>query len=675
MQSESDGVNHLANETSPYLVQHSHNPVDWYPWSSEAFHKAVREDKPIFLSIGYSSCHWCHVMAHESFENAEIAKFLNENYVSIKVDREERPEIDHIYMQAVQALTGRGGWPLSVFLTPDGRPFFGGTYFPPENRQGMPGFAYILTVLKQAYTEKRDEILAQTRELQSALSNVREEKVSGLPGSDTLDKAYHKAFADFDLKYGGFAGAPKFPEPIAMEFLLTVSHRKMDRRALDAVELTLDRMARGGIYDHVGGGFHRYSTDNMWRVPHFEKMLYDNALLSRLYLRAYQLFHKERYKAVTCETLGFFLRDMRSPEGGFYGALDADIEAMEGKYYLWSMKEIEQAVGETDIKKVSSYFNVTSAGNFERSNVLYISPETNQDELLAGVKDKMFAIRQKRPMPGKDEKIIASWNGIMLSSLSEAAAVLGRKDYLLAAISCADFVTGTLIKDGKISHTYKDGKAAANSYLEDYACLIRGLLDLHAASLSFKWLELAVNLADVMIAEFLDKSDGLLYDIPQAGEQFFMRPHNVIDGATPSGYSEAVRVLQYLYDITENPDYHTIAESGLASLKSQIASFPRGFANWLCALDFHLSQPLEIVVAGKSGSEESANAVNSIYKFFLPNKVVAANDAVAGSASRYKLLENKHMLNGRTTVYVCRGRTCGAPVTDMRDLLTNLKNG
>jgi len=614
-------------------------------------------------------------MAHESFENAEIAKYLNENYVSIKVDREERPEIDHIYMQAVQALTGRGGWPLSVFLTPDGRPFFGGTYFPPENRQGMPGFAYILKVLKQAYTEKRDEILVQASELRSALSNVREEKASGLPGNGMLDDAYHKAVADIDLQNGGFAGAPKFPEPIAIEFLLTVSHRKMDGVGLDAVELTLDRMARGGIYDHVGGGFHRYSTDNMWRVPHFEKMLYDNALLSRLYLHAYQLFHKERFKAVTCETLEFLLRDMRSPEGGFYGALDADSEGIEGKYYLWSMKEIEQAVGETDIGKVSSYFNVTSAGNFEQSNILYISPETNQDELLAGVKDKMYAIRQKRPMPGKDEKIIASWNGIMLSALSEAAAVLGRNDYLKAAISCAHFITRALINGGKISHTYKDGKAAANTYLEDYACIIRGLLDLHAASLSIKWLNLAVDLADVMIAKFLDKSKGFLYDIPQEGEQFFMRPHNIIDGATPAGYSEAIRVLLYLYDVTENPDYHTIAENGLASVKSRMASFPRGFANWLCALDFYLSRPLEIVVAGESGSEESANAVNAINKFFLPNKVVAANDAVTRSVSRYKLLENKHMLNGRTTVYVCRDRTCGAPVTDMRGLLAELKNG
>jgi uncharacterized protein len=675
MQNSEPRMNHLAKETSPYLLHHATNPVDWYPWGKEAFDRAVNEDKPVLLSIGYSSCHWCHVMAHESFENQEIAKLLNDNFISIKVDREERPEIDHIYMEAVQAMTGRGGWPLTVFLVPDGRPFFGGTYFPPSNRQGMPGFAYILMAMKQAYSENRVEILEQTAELQSALAGVRREHLSEVPGKSVIDDAYAGAVAELDRANGGFGTAPKFPEPLALEFLLRVAHGKTDRRVLEILELTLDRMSRGGIYDHVGGGFHRYSTDNMWRVPHFEKMLYDNALLIGLYLHAYQALHHEWYKAVVCETIDFLAREMKSAEGGFYTALDADSEGIEGKYYLWSKDEIAEAVGKDDLEKVSNYFNVTQRGNFEGSNILYAVGEAQRDEgLPAGTRQKLFEVRQKRVRPFLDRKIIASWNGMMLSSLSEAAAVLGRQDYLQTSLVCAHFIAENLMNEGKLEHVYKDGKRTSNGYLEDYACVIQGFLDLHAVSAEVKWLQLAVDLTNTMVAQFLNVTDGLLYDVPQGSEPLFVRPRNVVDGATPSGSSQAARVLLQLHTLTGDARFLEIAEHCLAYVQKQMTSFPRGFANWLCALNYYLSPQVEIAVIGDPADESTREAIAAVYSVYLPGKVVAAGTGRKEMGLDIELLENRDMVQGNTTVYVCRNRTCGTPITDIGKLVSELKN-
>jgi uncharacterized protein len=668
-------MNHLVNETSPYLVQHATNPVDWYPWGKEAFDRAINEDKPVFLSIGYSSCHWCHVMAHESFENHEIAKLLNDNFVSIKVDREERPEIDHIYMEAVQAMTGRGGWPLTVFLVPDGRPFFGGTYFPPSNRQGLPGLAYILMAMKQAYSENRSDILEQTAELQSALSAVRGEPASEVQGKSVIDEAYVNLVAEFDQTNGGLGTAPKFPESLAMEFLLRVAHGKSDRRVLNIMELTLDRMSRGGIYDHVGGGFHRYSTDNMWHIPHFEKMLYDNAQLTGLYLHAFQALHHQWYKTIVCETIDFLVREMRSPEGGFYTALDADSEGVEGKYYLWSKDEIAEAVGNNDLEKVSSYFNVTQSGNFEGRNILYIGSDVWRDVKLSAVaKHELFDIRQKRVRPFLDRKIIASWNGMALSSLSEAAAVLGREDYLETARACGNFIEGTLVKERKLSHVYKDGKCASNSYLEDYACVVQGFLDLHAASADGKWLRLAVGLTEQMVEQFLNTADGLLYDVPHDSEQFFVRPRNVVDGAAPSGGSQAARVLLYLHALTGDDRFREIAGHYMAHVQKQMASFPRGFANWLCALNYYLSPQVEIAVVGDPAGQKTREAIAGVYGVYLPDKVVVVGMGQNEMNAGIKLLENRDAIGGNTTVYVCRNGTCRAPITDIGDLVSHLKN-
>lgn len=671
MESEKKTLNRLAGESSPYLIQHAGNPVDWYPWGEEAFVRAKKEDKPVFLSIGYSACHWCHVMAHESFENGDVAAYLNDNFVSVKVDREERPDVDHIYMQAVQALSGRGGWPLSVFLTPEGKPFFGGTYFPPENRQGMPGFSYMLRIMKQAYRESRGEILEQTQELQAALARADSDNSGAEPTIELLDKACAGMLADVDQQYGGFGTAPKFPEPMAMEFLLRSYGRRKDRVLLGAVELTLEKMARGGIYDQLGGGFHRYSTDNMWRVPHFEKMLYDNALLSSLYLHMYQATQKKWCGDIACESLDFLLREMRSPQGGFYGTLDADSEGVEGKYYLWSKAEIEAAVGPEHSEKVSKYYNATAEGNFEGSNILYISGAV--DDTVEKLKGKLLTARDARPRPRRDEKIIASWNGMAISSLAEAAAVFGRVDYLRAAEACADFVTGTMLTDGRVVHTWKDGKPGPAGFLEDYACLINGLLDLHAVTFSARQLDLAVRLADKMLELFLDREKGVLYDNANAGELLFIRPRNLVDGATPAGNSAAARALLYLGNITGNKNYPGLARQALLSLQKQMEAFPRGVANWLCAADFLLSSPLEIVICGMRQAEESEKAVHAVFSSYLPNKIVVGNESGSQSEIQIELLRDRGPISGHMAAYVCHMGTCQPPITDAGQLLSELK--
>jgi uncharacterized protein len=657
MENKKRKLNHLAGQASPYLLQHADNPVDWYPWGEEAFERAKKEDKPVFLSIGYSACHWCHVMAHESFENQEIADYINANFISIKVDREERPDVDHIYMQAVQAMTGRGGWPLSVFLAPDGKPFFGGTYFPPENSHGMPGFTYILGAMKQAYAENKLDIQQQAQELQAALS-VAPDSIAMAPTAEILDQAYGKICAEIDCTYGGFGTAPKFPEPMAMEFLLRMYKRNNDKKALEAVELALEKMAAGGVYDQLGGGFHRYSTDNMWRVPHFEKMLYDNALLSSLYVHAYQSTKKEVYATIACATLDFLLREMRAPGGGFYSALDADSEGIEGKYYLWSRAEIERAVGVETADRVCEYYHVTAKGNFEGSNVLYAA---DPDEgLPIDVKKAMLAARENRVKPGRDEKVIASWNGMVISSLAEAGAACGRSDFIEAANSCASFVTDVMMRQGRLVHTFKDGTAGPNGFLEDYACVIQALLDLHAVTLSIKWLDLAVKLANDVIDLFLDKTDGFLYDCARDSEKLFLRPRNIVDGATPCGSSATVRAFQYLASAAGDQSYEKVAEKAFESVQKQMAAFPRGFGNWLCALDLSLSTPLEIVIFGGNDKEESRKAVNLVCSHYLPNKVMVGSST--GGQHRISLLENRSAIDGHTTTYICLNKTCRQPI-------------
>ncbi|MGA2367636.1 MAG: thioredoxin domain-containing protein [Dehalococcoidia bacterium] len=669
-------LNHLAGESSPYLLQHVKNPVDWYPWGDAAFNKARKEGRPIFLSIGYSSCHWCHVMAHESFENEEIAKFLNDNFVSIKVDREERPEIDHIYMQAVQALTGRGGWPLSIFLTPEGIPFFGGTYFPPENRHGLLGFSYILKVMAQAYSHDKAEIEQHGAELQAALKQTPGPITTEILTTELLDKAYEKLSLDFDHDNGGLGDAPKFPEATVMEFLLCTAARKKDKQILEMVELTLRKMASGGIYDQLEGGFHRYSTDNQWRIPHFEKMLYDNAQLGSLYLHAYQVTHNELYQKIACETLDYLIRELRSKNGGFYSSQDADSEGLEGKYYTWNRDEINKIVGNEDAEKISRYYGVTEAGNFEGRNVLYLTGQTAIDkDFLAVVKAEMSKVRQQRVRPNMDDKIIASWSGLAIRSLCEAAATLERKDYLEAAELCADFITSKMMRNGKLSHTDSGGKAGTQGYLEDYALVILGLLDLQAVSFSTKYLNLAISLSDAMVAEFASNSDGLLYDTTNVSEKLFVRPRNLLDSPMPSGNSAAIRALIYVSALTGDLSYKKIAEHSLRGMQEQMGSFPRGFANWLCTLDFYLSAGLELVIAGRREAGESNKFVHTIYSEYLPNKVICAYDPTRDTVDhKIELLNDRAMAGGKTTVYICEQSTCLAPISDIKELSLRLRD-
>jgi uncharacterized protein YyaL (SSP411 family) len=590
MENEKRGINRLAAESSPYLLQHSGNPVDWYPWCGEAFERAVKEDKPVFLSIGYSACHWCHVMAHESFEDSGTADYLNGNYISIKVDREERPDIDHVYMRAVEAMTGRGGWPLSVFLTPAGKPFFGGTYFPPQNSHGMPGFTYVLRTVKQAYNEKRLDIIQQADELQAMLSAPPGAEKDVIDGAVLLDHACRRLLEEFDNVNGGFGAAPKFPEPMALEFLLRMQARNPSTS--DMLELALDRMARGGIYDQVGGGFHRYSTDNVWRIPHFEKMLYDNAQLSSLYLHAFQASGRPQHKRIVCQTLDYLLGEMRSPEGAFYSSQDADSDGVEGKYYVWTRGEFEKVLGRGPAQQVGAYYGVTAEGNFEGSNVLTVAHNAGplSGGLLDEARGKLREARRQRYGLTRDDKILASWNGLAISCLAESSVAFDRADYLQAAEKCAAFVTSAMCGSGALHHTYRDGRAGSMGYLEDYACVMRGLLDLGAVAPRAGYLDSAVSLADDMLSRFTDGSDGLLYDSAAGDKNIFMRSRNLVDGAVPSGNSAAVDALLRLHAVTGNKTYKGVAEKTLMRMRWQMAGFPRGSANWLLAMDYYLAK-------------------------------------------------------------------------------------
>src|SRR5262245_44621287 len=515
--------NQLIHETSPYLLQHAHNPVEWYPWSEEAFERARKEDKPILLSIGYSACHWCHVMEHESFENEAIATLMNDNFVNIKVDREERPDVDQVYMNAVQAMTGSGGWPMTVFLLPTGEPFYGGTYFPPEDRYGRPGFPRLLMGIAEAYKSKRQDVVGNAQQLRQHL-NQRIQSSSDFEALNlaVLDQATKAFTARFDFREGGFGGAPKFPPSMAIDFLLRYHYRTGDAQALEMATVTLDKMAYGGLYDQVGGGFHRYSTDDRWLVPHFEKMLYDNALLARAYLDAYRLTGNALYRRITEEVLDFITREMRDPNGGFYSTQDADSEGVEGKFYVWELPEFQTVVG-SDAELLARYFDVTDYGNWEHRNILNVSrlpnlfcklekiSEEDLQNKIAAARKRLYAEREKRIRPGRDEKILTDWNGLALRAFADAAAYLGRDDYRQVAEANADFIFGTLWDGKRLLHSFKDGRARFNAYLDDYANVADGLLSLYQLTFDDRWLTRAEALADHMIDQFWDAGDGGFY--------------------------------------------------------------------------------------------------------------------------------------------------------------------
>ncbi len=682
--------NRLINETSPYLLQHANNPVDWYPWGEEALERARSEDKPILLSIGYSACHWCHVMERESFENETIAGLMNDNFVSIKVDREERPDLDQVYMQAVQMLTGSGGWPMTVFLTPEGKPFYGGTYFPPEDRQGMPGFPRLLTSIAETYSTNRGEIDRVTKQLTTQMSQSNQvSQGTSILTVDILHKAYSSLATNFDYQNGGFGNAPKFPQPMTPEFLLRYYHHGYNPRALELVELTLEKMAYGGIYDQIGGGFHRYSTDAYWLVPHFEKMLYDNALLARLYLHTYLITGRALYRRVVEETLDYVLREMTDSFGGFYSAQDADSEGVEGKFFVWSPDEINSVMGDADGEVFAGYYGVTGAGNFEGKNILNIRQDPEEfaetkgltadqlgDIINRGSK-ALLEVREQRIHPMRDDKVLASWNGLMLRSFAEAAAALGRPDYLAVAIKHAEFLAGSMKSGGRLLRTYRDGQAKLLGYLEDYSFVIDGLLALYEATFDLRWLDGAVTLADSMIELFGDEGIGGFYDPGSDHETLVVRPRDVFDNAQPCGGSVASDVLLRLAVFTGNNDYSAKATVPLRSLHQAMSQSPGGTGHWLSALDFYVSPPKEIAVIGPRDDPTTQALLDTVFHRFLPNKVVMGVEtplipADDNSEADIPLLAGRGMVGGLPSAYVCQNYACQLPVTDPAGLAEQL---
>jgi uncharacterized protein YyaL (SSP411 family) len=680
-------ANRLANETSPYLLQHKDNPVDWYPWGEEALKRAREEDKPVLLSVGYSACHWCHVMERESFEDDETARMMNENFVNIKVDREERPDIDSIYMAAVQALTRHGGWPMTVFLTPDGAPFYGGTYFPPIPSRGMPSFQQLLLSVVDAYVNRREEVLQNAQAvrdyLQASTAAVTPEAETS--GTELLDRAAGVLLSQLDRRFGGFGGAPKFPQAMNLEVLLRHHHRTGERSALDGVELTCRQMANGGIYDQLGGGFSRYSVDGYWLVPHFEKMLYDNALLSGLYLETYQATGDAFYRRIAEETLDYVLRDMTSEEGGFYSAEDADSEGEEGKFYVWTPDELEAALDPDEARLAARYWDVTERGNFEGKNILHVArpPEAVADEFglspeelwarIAGIRAKLFAVREERVRPGRDEKILAAWNGLMLRSFALAACVTGREDYREAAIENATFIVEKLIEDGRIHRSYKDGRARFNGYLEDYAMVADGLVALYEATFETRWLVEADALLDAVSELFWDEEKRAFYDTPADHEELVTRPRDVYDNAAPSGTSVATEVLLKLALFLDRSDYRQRAEDVLDELAGGMEKVPSGFGRLLCALDLSIAETREVAIVGDPEAQDTRVLLETVYAGYLPNKIVVGrgpDDDEAGGL--IPLLAQRPARDGKATAYVCVHYACQTPTTDPEELSRQL---
>ncbi len=652
-------ANRLANETSPYLLQHKDNPVDWYPWGDEALSQARELDRPILLSIGYSACHWCHVMERESFENDEIAALMNENFVCIKVDREERPDVDAIYMEAVQAMTGHGGWPLTAFCDPDGVPFYTGTYFPPEQRQGMPSFPMVLEAITQSWSTQRDQIRDAAERIRNQLATSSQIDPASEPIPDgLLDAAVEQFRSTADMRNGGFGSAPKFPPASALEFLLA-------RGDTEVVELTLDRMAAGGINDQIGGGFARYSVDPVWLVPHFEKMLYDNALLARVYLHGYQALGHSRWRQTAERTLDWMLAEMRGDEGGFYSALDADSEGVEGKFYVWSAAEIREILG-AEAEAVIDYYGVTEDGNFEGANILYLA-QGFDSEPPAGIDDSrgaLYEVRSRRVWPGLDDKRLLAWNALAIAALADAGAVLGRDDYLDAARSAAEFIWDSMRDDnGNLLRTWKDGEAKLNAYLEDHAFLVEALLALYESTFEQRWFDAARETADRMIARFADPERGGFFMTSDDHEELITRRKDLDDHPIPSGNSSAAYGLLRLEALTGEASYGDHARSVFALYARVAARHPAAVAHLLRAIDFDQASVREValVAPGDGGPETLAELAAVVRAELRPHVVLAGG--IEGATSPELMLE-RHAVEGGAAAYVCERFACRAPVTD-----------
>ncbi len=661
-------TNRLINETSPYLLQHAHNPVDWYPWGDEAFERAKAEDKPVLVSIGYSACHWCHVMEHESFEDEATAAVMNEHFINIKVDMEERPDVDQIYMNFVQLTTGRGGWPMNVFMTPDKKPFFGGTYFPPSPRYGMPSWQQILASLSVAFREKRDELETSANNIigeMRRLSSV--DAAAGGLSKDLLDAAFASYFRTFDSVNGGFGGAPKFPAAMSLEFLLRYHKRTGEDRALAVVTHTLDKMANGGIYDQLGGGFHRYAVDAIWLVPHFEKMLYDNAQLIRVYLHAFQVTGNEFYKRIAIETLKYIRREMLGESGGFYSTQDADSEGEEGKFFVWTLEEIADILDEDEAAEFCAYYDVTASGNFEGSNILNIrNPVAIVPgfDKFADARAKLFAEREKRIKPGRDEKVLTAWNGLMLSAFADAAAVLGSEEYLDVAKRNAEFIRTELQQDGRLLRTWKEGAAKLNGYLEDYANVADGLIVLYQVSGDVRHLIEARRLADLMITEFWDEENGGFFFTSNDHEELIVRNKDFYDNATPSGNSVAADVMLRLAKLTGEDKYERFAVTTLRLAAPQVRRHPQGFGRTLSALEFHLGETREIAVIGQRDSQLEKD----VLRRYLPDAVIAISNNAEADSNVVTFFRDRGDLEGKATAYICRDFVCERPVTTVEEI-------
>ncbi len=659
--------NRLAQETSPYLLEHASNPVDWFPWGEEALTRARTEHKPILLSIGYSACHWCHVMARESFEDPDTAALMNRDFVSIKVDREERPDLDQVYMRAVQGMTGSGGWPMTVFLLPDGTPFFAGTYFPPTERFGMPSFKRVLGAVADAFTKRPADVEETAAQVRDFLNRPSVPLARGEITPALLDEAAMQLERDVDPVHGGFGGAPKFPQPMLVEVLLRHHVRTGQPAALATALQTLRAMAAGGMNDQLGGGFHRYSVDDRWLVPHFEKMLYDNALLARAYLDAWQMTHDPAFARVVDATLRFVLREMTSPEGGFYSSLDADSEGEEGRFYLWTPQELEAVLGIADARALGSAFDVTAAGNFEGRNILHpVVPDAL--EILDASRDRLMAARAQRVRPHRDEKVIAGWNGLMLRAVADAGRVLDRPDLVMAAEANARFLLSSMRQDGRMRRSYKDGRAPLPGYLEDQAAVADGVLSLYEATFDPRWLGEIRSLVREMLAAFWDEPQGAFFDTAADQERLVTRPQDVTDNAIPSGTSLAVDVLLHAGMLLGEPTWVDIARATLERLAPTAAKAPLAFGRLLTALDFHLGRLVELAVIGEAAEPQTRRLLKVVRERYLPNRLVA----VSPIAGTIPLLADRRALDGKATAYLCEGFTCQAPTTDPTELARQL---
>jgi uncharacterized protein YyaL (SSP411 family) len=670
-------ANNLIKETSPYLLQHAYNPVKWHGWGEGALKKAKDENKPIFLSIGYSACHWCHVMAHESFENEDIAQIMNENFVNIKVDREERPDIDDIYQKVCQLTTGSGGWPLSVFLTPEQKPFYVGTYFPPLDNYGRPGFGSLLRQLAQSWKEKPHDVEAATENFMNALQRTESISQSTKLEKAILDEAALNLLSMGDPINGGFGQAPKFPNSANLSFMLRYSKLSGIARFQEFVFKTLNKMANGGIYDHLGGGFHRYSTDARWLVPHFEKMLYDNALLPIVYAEAYQITKDSRYLEVVNQTLQYVLREMTSFDGGFYSAQDADSEGEEGKFYVWKKNEIKEILGK-DADIFCLYFDVIDGGNFEGHTILYNNismstvafqfGKTEQEikEIIKNSSKKLFEVRSKRVAPGRDEKILTSWNALMISAFVKGFRISGQTQFLEAAENCVNFIQEKLAKNGELLRTYKNGQAKLKAYLDDYAYFANALLDLFETNPDKKYLELVIYYANYLIEHFWDENEKNFFFTADNHEQLIIRTKNIYDLSLPSGNSVAANTFLRLYHITQNNNYLDVSVKIMESLSTMAAENPFGFGQLLITIYFYLQNPVEITLL----NEENYEIYTNLTKQFLPESMLVTipKAEYLEALKNYPFFAGKEYDKTRTKVFVCKNFTCSLPLYSLAEI-------